>query len=353
MTFDGSSLWELEHDRRSVQAPARPAPELTWRWYVDGVVRPDAVLADAVAQARGGLGWIWFGLRDPDEAMMRGLQQQVDLHELAVEDAVEGHGRSKLDVFDDQLFLVVNTVDYVPHAEVTATSEIVSTGQIMLFVGQWYVVTTRHGGRPRLRALRRAMEAEPATLAEGPWRVLHRVLDLVVDDFTQTAVELEADVEQCESLVFAREGAHEVERPYQLKREVIEFKRAVVPLAAPLQHLHSRTFPAIPSESQAYFREVADNLVATRESIAAIDEVLTTILQAALARASVADNQDMRKISAAVAILAVPTTIGAIYGMNFENMPELRTEFGYFVVLGVMAVSMLVLFLLFRRFRWL
>lgn len=351
--FDGSAYWELERDRRAAQYRPPPVPELTWRWYVDGVAQPDADLTDAVAAARSGRGWIWFGLRNPDAAMMRGLGQQVELHELAVEDAIEGHARSKLDVFDDMLFLVASTVDYAARSHGGEASEIVVTGQLMAFVGAWYVVTTRRGGRAHMRALRQAMEADPATLAEGPWRVLYRLLDHVVDDFNATIAELEADVEEAETAVFAPDGAHEVERPYQLKRQLIEFKRCVFPLSAPLQQLHTRTFAAVPEDARAYFREVADHLAATRESVAALDEVLTTILQAALARASVADNQDMRKISAAVAILAVPTTLGAIYGMNFDNMPELHSENGYFIVLAVMAVSMLALLLLFRRFRWL
>jgi Mg2+ and Co2+ transporter CorA len=254
-----------------------------WRWYVDGRPREDATYDEATTHARAGLGYLWVGLHDPDEATMAGLTARFGLHELAAEDVIEGHRRSKLEQFDDDLFMVVSTVDYVEHDKLSESSEIVSTGEIMIFLGSWYVITARKRGRALIKSLRADFEGEPDEVAMGPWRVLYRVLDLVIDDF----------------------------------------------------------------------RELADHLQATRESITAMDDILTTYLQAALAQASFADNQDMRKISAAVAILAIPTTLGAIYGMNFDNMPELHTQHGYFVVLGLMLAGMVLAFLLFRRFRWL
>lgn len=263
--------------------PRTPGTGLVWRWYVDGRPREDATYDEATTHARAGLGYLWVGLHDPDEATMAGLTARFGLHELAAEDVIEGHRRSKLEQFDDDLFMVVSTVDYVEHDKLSESSEIVSTGEIMIFLGSWYVITARKRGRALIKSLRADFEGEPDEVAMGPWRVLYRVLDLVIDDF----------------------------------------------------------------------RELADHLQATRESITAMDDILTTYLQAALAQASFADNQDMRKISAAVAILAIPTTLGAIYGMNFDNMPELHTQHGYFVVLGLMLAGMVLAFLLFRRFRWL
>jgi len=334
--------------------PRTPGTGLVWRWYVDGRPREDATYDEATTHARAGLGYLWVGLHDPDEATMAGLTARFGLHELAAEDVIEGHRRSKLEQFDDDLFMVVSTVDYVEHDKLSESSEIVSTGEIMIFLGSWYVITARKRGRALIKSLRADFEGEPDEVAMGPWRVLYRVLDLVIDDFNQTAVEMEADVEEVESAVFAKNGARAVVLPYQLKRELIEFKRCVFPLAQPLAQLQSRRFePMIDPAAQDYFRELADHLQATRESITAMDDILTTYLQAALAQASFADNQDMRKISAAVAILAIPTTLGAIYGMNFDNMPELHTQHGYFVVLGLMLAGMVLAFLLFRRFRWL
>ncbi|HOA89967.1 MAG TPA: magnesium and cobalt transport protein CorA [Propioniciclava tarda] len=330
-----------------------PGPGLVWRWYVDGRPREDASYDEAIEQARGGLGYLWVGLHDPDEATMADLTRRFDLHELATEDVLEGHRRSKLEQFDDDLFMVISTVDYVEHDRVDESSEIVSTGEVMVFMGSWYVITARKKGRALIKSLRASFESDPEEVAMGPWRVLYRVLDIIIDDFNQTALEMENDVEEVESAVFAKDGQRAVRLPYQLKRELIEFKRCVLPLAQPVGQLQSRRFePLVNAEAQNYFRELAEHLQSTREAIVSMDDILTTILQAALAQASFADNQDMRKISAAVAILAIPTTIGAVYGMNFDNMPELHTEYGYFVVLGVMLMGMLVTYLLFRRFRW-
>lgn len=334
--------------------PRTPGTGLVWRWYVDGVARTDTTYDEAIAAAKAGTGYLWVGLHDPDAPTMADLTRRFDLHELATEDVIEGHGRSKLEQFDDTLFMVVSTVDYVEHEKVDESSEIVSTGEVMVFIGPWYVITARKKGRALIKALRADFEADPSEVAMGPWRVLYRVLDIVIDDFAQTATEMEADVEEVESAVFAKDGEQTVVLPYQLKRELIEFKRCVFPLAQPLGQLQSRRFePLISPEAQDYFRELADHLQGTREAIVSMDDILTTILQAALAQASLADNRDMRKISAAVAILAIPTTIGAIYGMNFDNMPELRAPNGYFIVLGVMVVLMIVVYLFFRRSRWL
>lgn len=345
--------WETMRRRLAapVESPARP--HVSWQWYVDGVEQRDVDLPDAIARARAGVGFIWCGMRDPDDATMATFAELFGLHELAAQDAVEGHTRSKLEVFDDTLFMVVSTVDYVEHQSVTAASEIVSTGQIMVFLGPWFVMTSRRGGRAMMNEIRRQLEADPAELAAGSWRVLYRILDHVIDEFNATIAEIERDVEEVETVVFSREGAREVDRAYQLKRELIEFKRCVMPLSPPVQALERLRPPLLPEEATAYFREVADHLVATKESIQAMDEVLGTILQAALARASVADGQDMRKISAIVAILAIPTTLGAVYGMNFDNMPELSAENGYYIVLGVMISTMLLLVLIFRKVRWL
>ena len=329
------------------------APGVSWHWYADGRVQPETDFRHAVDSARAGAGYVWLGLRDPSEQLMDAVGMMFELHELASEDVVEGHQRSKLESFDDNLFMVISTVDYVEHDKLTETSEIVSTGEVMVFLGPWYIITVRKRGRHAMRLLRRDFETDPDEMVMGPWRVLYRVLDLVIDDFAQTAAEMEEDVEEIEAAVFAKDGEHEVERPYQLKRELIEFKRRVFPLQAPLQALQTRRYAAIPEDAHAYFRELADHLQATRESVASLDEVLGTILQAALNRTSVSDNQDMRKISAAVAILAVPTTLGAIYGMNFDNMPEPHTKNGYFVVIGIMLVGMAAVAWYFRRRHWL
>jgi len=317
------------------------------------VKRECSDLGFASDRAKVGEGFVWLGLKDPTDEDMSKFAKQFDLHELAIEDAIEGHTRSKLEVFDDDVFAVVSTVAYVEHESVTASSEIVATGQIMVFVCPNYALTVRRGEHTALSGLRARLEADPERLALGPASVLYGVLDLVVDDYNRVVRQFENDVDAVEEVVFSRQGTREVDRVYQLKRELIEFKRSVVPLTTPLAALSTRTLPNIPEDAKAYFREVADHHTEAREAIASFDEVLTSLLQAGLARASVEDNQDMRKISAAVAILAVPTTIGAVYGMNFTNMPELGSRYGYFIVLSVMLAAMVATYAFFRKNRWL
>ncbi|MGJ6980935.1 magnesium/cobalt transporter CorA [Aestuariimicrobium soli] len=331
-----------------------PDSVVAWSWYVDGVRQDCADLQNAIEAARGGEGFVWLGLKDPTDDDMAAFARQFDLHTLAIEDAVEGHTRSKLEVFGSTLFTVISTVSYVPHETLTATSEVVSTGQIMVFTGDNYVLTVRRGEHTPLKSLRATLESDERQLARGPYYVLYRILDTVVDDYVQVVTDIEEDVDELEESVFSTNSpSPDVDRIYQLKRELIEFRRCVTPLGLPLQALATRELPVVPEGARAYFREVADHHTEARESIASFDDVLTTLLQAALARASVADNQDMRKISAAVALFAIPTTIGAIYGMNFDNMPELHTQYGYFVVLAVMVASMVAAYAFFRHNRWL
>lgn len=330
-----------------------PDSIVAWAWYVDGVRQDIEDMHLAVERARVGDGFIWMGLKDPTDDDMADFARQFDLHPLAIEDAVEGHTRSKLEVFDDTMFMVVSTVAYVEHEQIEDGAEIVTTGQIMVFVGTNFVLTVRRGEQSPLRDLRASLERRPKFLSRGPHVVLYSVLDAVVDGYLQVVADIEEDLDEIEEVIFSPGGTTELGKVYQLKREIIEFRRCVTPLALPLSNLASRSMPNIPEKSRAYFREVADHHTEAREAVASFDEVLTNLLQAGLARASVKDNQDMRKISAAVAILAVPTTLGAIYGMNFQYMPELTWRYGYFAVLGVMATSMVLLYVIFRKNKWL
>jgi magnesium transporter len=331
-----------------------PSSIIAWAWYVNGVRKPAEDLSAAARLANTGEGFVWLGLKDPRDEDLMALASQFDLHPLAVEDAVHGHTRSKLEMFGDDLFMVISTVAYVEHEELTATSEVVATGQVMVFLGEHFVITVRRGEHAQLSTLRRTLEADPTRLARGPSEVLYAIADKIIDDYLAVVAEIEKDIDEIESLVFARHGKREeVERVYQLKRELIEFKRCVMPLGGPLLRLTTRELPVVPPEAKAYFRELADHHTEAREAVAAFDEVLTSILQAGLARASVADNEDMRKISGWVAIVVVPTLVAGIYGMNFDNMPELHWKYGYFVVLGVLLLIMISLYLGFKRNRWL
>lgn len=346
------SNWDSTHERPGDAESSRHPPELIFARYVGGRRCPSQKLGECIVAARRGEGYVWIGLHNPSEATMETLGVRLGLHELAIEDAVHGHRRSKLERFEEHLFFVISTVAYVEHGEDEA-AEIVTTGELMVFLGEWYVMTSRHSGPSRMPEVRAEVEQDSDDMPLGPSRVLYASLSVAIDDFERVAQQMEEDVEDCEELVFGNDGVPDVERAYEIKRELIEFRRCVGPLGAPLTALYTRDFPHIGDDAKPYFRELSERVQQVRETVAAMEDQLTNILQAALARASMADNRDMRKISAAVAILAIPTTLGAIYGMNFSEMPELSWAGSYYVVMGVNVVGMLVLYLLFRRFKWL
>jgi magnesium transporter len=324
--------------------------------YQDGARVPGcADLVDAVRLVRkAGEGFVWLGLHEPTAREFAGVAELFDLHPLAVEDAVEAHQRPKLEHYGDTLFAVFKTVCYVEHEQLTATSEVVDTGEIMVFVGKDFVITVRHGRHGSLGPLREELEADPDQLAKGPAAVLHAIADHVVDEYLSVTDAVQADIDQVETEVFSENGARlDPGRIYQMKRELLELKRAVVPLGRPVEDLATRPIRVVAPEIQAYFRDVLDHLIRAKEQIAAFDELLNSILQAHLAQVTVAQNEDMRKITAWAAVIAVPTMVCGVYGMNFDHMPELHWRFGYPLVMGVMATACLVLYRGFRRNGWL
>ncbi|MGW5010004.1 magnesium and cobalt transport protein CorA [Streptomyces parvulus] len=324
--------------------------------YRDGIRTPEGgdPVEVVTRMRRRGAGFVWLGLHEPTDQEFAGVAELFDLHPLAVEDAIEAHQRPKVERYGDTLFAVFKTVCYVEHEELTATSEVVSTGEIMVFVGEDFAITVRHGRHGSLGPLREELESDPGQLAKGPSTVLHAIADHVVDDFLHVIESVQADVDHVETEVFAEHGARvDPGRIYQLKRELLELRRAVVPLGRPLEELATRPFRVVDQEIQAYFRDVSDHLLRATEQIAAFDELLNSILQAHLARVTVAQNEDMRKITAWAAIVAVPTMVCGVYGMNFDHMPELRWRYGYGLVIGVIAVACLALHRGFRRNGWL
>jgi magnesium transporter len=308
--------------------------------------------AEALAQVRGPEGgFVWVGLFEPDTAQMRDIADVFGLHPLAVEDAVDAEQRPKLERYDDVWLLVLRTVAYVEH-DLNSVSEIVHTGELLIFTGPDFVVVVRHGAHSELRTLRSELEADPQRLRLGPAAVMHAIADHAVDTYLEVAQSVERDVETMEEEVFTPGSRMQVESIYQLKREVVELRRAVLPLAAPLAML-TRPDSPLPKEVRRYLRDVADHHATTAERISDFDEALSALITATLAKISVQQNTDMRKISALVAIAAVPTMIAGIYGMNFDHMPELKTTWGYPAVLLLMVTACTALFVSFRRNRWL
>ncbi|MCX5260125.1 magnesium and cobalt transport protein CorA [Streptomyces canus] len=324
--------------------------------YREGARIPvDGDLVDTVERVRKRRdGFVWLGLHEPSDHEFEGIADLFDLHPLAVEDAVEAHQRPKVERYGETLFAVFKTVCYVEHEELTATSEVVNTGEIMVFAGEDFVITVRHGSHGSLGPLREELESDPQQLAKGPAAVLHAIADHVVDDYLDVTDSMQSDIDLVETAVFAENGARvDPGRIYQLKRELLELKRAVVPLSRPLEELSTRPIHVIAPEIQAYFRDVSDHLLRAKEQIAAFDELLNSILQAHLAQVTVSQNEDMRKITAWAAVIAVPTMVCGVYGMNFDHMPELHWTFGYPLVMGVIAVACGVLYRGFRRNGWL
>lgn len=313
---------------------------------------------EAMREVRRHGGFVWIGLHEPGHAEFTGIAKEFGLHPLAVEDAVQAHQRPKLEPYDGSLFTVFKTVHYLEHDAVTSTSDILETGEVMCFTGQNFLITVRHGGKGSLRALRHRLQDNPELLAKGPSAVLHAIADHVVDGYLAVADALELDIDEVETDVFSpgRKGTPrgtDAGRIYQLKREVLEFKRAVSPLARPMQQLSERPLRLIDPAIQKYFRDVADHVTRVQEQVMGFDELLNSILQANLAQASVTQNEDMRKITSWAAIIAVPTMVCGVYGMNFQYMPEVHWRYGYPVVLGVTAMICLGIHRTLKRNGWL
>ena len=305
-------------------------------------------LSDALQVARSEDGsFVWIGLHEPAAAELDRVAAELDLHPLAVEDAVKAHQRPKVEEYAGSLFVVLKTAMY------DDTTSSISIGEVMLFVGDGFVVTVRHGATKALSDVRRRLETEPQLLECGPSAVLYAVADRVVDDYTEVALEVERDIDDVEEAVFSPEGGTGAERIYNLKREVIEFRRSVRPMREPMERLATGAVPAVHEQMRPFLRDVADHIARVADQIDNFDDLLTSVLNANLAQVSVRQNADMRRISAWVAIVAVPTMIAGVYGMNFDHMPELRWRYGYPMALALMAGICSALYRAFKRSGWL
>jgi magnesium transporter len=323
--------------------------------YQDGKRRPGELALDQAYEA--GLeenAFVWIGLYEPDEAEFESVRREFNLHELAIEDAIHAHQRPKLEVYDDTLFVVLKTARYVE------ADDTVEFGEIMLFIGPQFVVAVRHKPASALGDVRKKIESRPDLLRFGPGAVLYAILDRVVDDYQPVVDGLDEDIKEVETEVFSHAGSNPAERIYLLKREVIEFHQSTAPLQEPLDRLVNGQVPGMHGELGEYFRDIQDHLLRVVDNVSSFRELLTSILQANLTQVTLRQNEvgmqqnaDMRKISAWVAIVAVPTMIAGIYGMNFDHMPELRWTFGYPLAWLVMAGTCLLLYRAFRRNGWL
>jgi magnesium transporter len=318
--------------------------------YRDGERQHEGKLSleDAAKCVTGQPGeFVWLGLLEPSAEELHEVAEQFHLHELAVEDAERAHQRPKLEDYDDSYFIVLKTARYDQEAEQ------VHFGEVHLFAARHYVIAVRHGEGSDLGQARKRLEERPELLKQGPASVVWAVLDKIVDDYYPVVQGIEDDIEEVEAQVFD-EDDQPTERIYFLKREVIEFHRAVGPLLVPLETLETGGISRrIDDELRRFFRDVADHARRIDDQVNSQRELLTSVLEANLALVSVRQNDVIKEISSWAAIITVPTFIASVYGMNFEHMPELKWKIGYPLALVTMAVAVFLLHRFFKRVGWL
>lgn len=305
-------------------------------------------------------GMAWIGLYRPNADELTSLAREFSLHELAVEDAIDAHQRPKLERYGETLFVVLRAARYLDDVEE------VEFGELHVFVGRNFVITVRHAESPDLRVVRRRLEADPELLGSGPEAVLYALLDAVVDGYEPVVEGLSNDIDEIETQVFGGDPGVS-RRIYELSREVLDFQRATVPLTRMLDALAAGFDKyGVGEELRRSLRDVADHVIRVNERIeqfrVQLRDILTvnSILVAqrqndemtSLSRASNAQNDEVKKISAWAAILFAPTLVGTVYGMNFEKMPELHWAYGYPYALLLMLFVSLVLYLVFKRRGW-
>lgn len=293
---------------------------------------------------------VWLGLHAPTREEFEQVSRTFDLHDLAVEDAIVAHQRPKLEQYGTTRFLVLRSARYLDE------SESVEFGEVHLFAGPGFVISVRHGDASQLRGVREKLEGRPDLLRLGPVAIMHAIVDRVVDDYAPVVAGIENDIDEIEDDVFDG-SASASRRIYELTREVIEFQRATLPLPDMLAQLMRGD--GIAEEELAYLRDVEDHALKVREQVAGFRELLQNILNVnltletkALSEASIAQAEEVKKISAWAAILFAPTLVGTIYGMNFDNMPELSWTLGYPMSIGMMLLVGVVLWSVFRYRRW-
>jgi magnesium transporter len=322
------------HGRRTESAQA--TPEGFAAAYAEAQADPDT--------------FVWMGLFEPTAEEFASVSAELRLHPLAVEDALKAHQRPKLEVYESSLFLVLKPVRYDESGDTVEVSE------IGVFTGASFVLTVRHGRANPLGSVRARMEKSPEILRQGPTAVMYAVCDAVVDHYLGVADSLHEDLENLEARVFSPQSGYDQRTAaeiYAFKRQTLEFRRASGGLQEPMKRLAGAGVPYVHEGSQVFFRDVSDHLTRVTEHVDSIDRLVTDVLSAHLAQTGVRQNDDMRRISAYAAMAAVPTVVGAVYGMNFHHMPELGWTLGYPAALLVMVSAVSGLYVFFKRRDWL
>jgi magnesium transporter len=316
--------------------------------YKDGLrIDGPTDISDLVAAAKKEGGFVWLGLAEPTQDEFDMVVGELNFHPLAIEDAVSAKQRPKIEDYEGLTFFVLKTVFF------DKSEQEITTGELMCFISQHFIVIVRHGEGHPLSMVRHDLEAKPELLKFGPYAVLHAVADRVIDGYLGIATSLEQEVVGVENRVFSGKRQTFSQEIYFLKREIIEFRHAIEPLVGPISKLTSGTVKNVPDHLEPFFRDTSDHLMQACEQSAGLDSLITSVLQADLAHIQVQQNIDVRRISAWVALASGPTMIAGIYGMNFKHMPELSTSYGYFVVIGVMLSLTGFLIYKFKKSGWL
>ncbi|HEX5867092.1 MAG TPA: magnesium/cobalt transporter CorA [Beijerinckiaceae bacterium] len=290
--------------------------------------------------------FVWIGLHEPDETLLRKVQKRFGLHDLAIEDAHRAHQRAKLEVYGESIFIVLRTVQLQDGK--------IGFGETHIFAGRGYVVTVRHGASTAYKDVRARCENAPKMLQKGEDFVVYSVMDFVVDTYFPILHELEGEVDAIEESVFARaSGRIAIERVYELRHDLLLMRRAVQPLQEVCSRIIRFDVEMIDADMHPYFRDVQDHIIRAVESIDNLRDLLNAALEANLLLASIQQNDVTKKLAAWAAMLAVPTAIAGIYGMNFDHMPELKQPLGYPIVLLTIAGLCGWLYMRFRRAGWL
>lgn len=315
--------------------------------YADGCKLPDIGLEDIPAIRQRADAFVWLGLLEPDEAVMTRVKELFDLHELAAEDAHHAHQRPKVELYGDSLFVVLRTAQ--------ASEGKVDFGETHLFVGPRYLVSVRHGASLPYTSVRDRCESNPRLLSKGPGFVLYAILDFVVDNYFPILNTVEDAVEELEERFFKGDfDQSDIGRLYELKRDLVELRRAAAPLTEVCNYLLTDVFNnQISDDIRPYFRDVHDHALRINEAVEAIRETLALALQISLSLGAARQNEATKKLAGWGALLAIPTMVFSIYGMNFARMPELQWPFGYPAVMGSVGIVCLFLYRYLKKSGWL
>ena len=314
--------------------------------YVDGRRVANIAISEASSWRAKPGHVVWIGLHEPDMALLGAVQKQFDLHELAIEDANNAHQRPKIEQYGEALFIVARTAQLIEGR--------IAFGETHIFIGDGYLVTVRHGASTSYTAVRERCESCPRALARGEDYILYAILDFIVDNYSPVLESIHEEVEEIEDYVLSNVITKEqIERLYMLRRDLLRLRNAIGPLVEVCRRLEHDELSMVRPAMQTLFRDVTDHVRNIQERIDSMREVLAFAFEASLLVGQAQETAVSKKLASWLAILAVPTAVAGIYGMNFKYIPELQLEYGYFIVMGLMALTCIGLYWRFRRVGWL